>query len=101
MSINFAMPGTNVRHLGDGALANRLATDISRGLHNGTRTGLIGGVVMPFDFGDQRDRNGLAWAVSNPRPGTRAVTRHGDGSIDVQLATGISVHLYPGREAVR
>jgi len=95
MTHHILISDRQTRHLSDGALLARLATEVERGIAARGRTVLVGGCTLPqlFDL----DPADMLWALRHPRG--QHVTRHADGSTDVVLTVGIEVHIHPARTA--
>lgn len=91
MTHHILISDRQTRHLGDGALLNRLAAEVERGIAAGGRTVLVGGCTLPqlYDL----DPTDMLWALRHPHG--QHVTRHDDGSTDVVLTVGIEVHIHP------
>lgn len=91
MTHHILISDRQTRHLSDGALLNRLATEVEKGVAAGGRTVLVGGCVLPqlYDL----DPSPMLWALRHPWG--QHVTRHQDGSTDVVLTVGVEVHIHP------
>lgn len=91
MTHHILISDKQTQHLGDGALLARLAREVETGIAAGGRTVLVAGHTLPqlYDL----DPTAMLWALRHPRG--QQVTRHGDGSADVVLTTGIEVHIRP------
>lgn len=84
------------RHLPDGALVNRLASDVLAGLRSPARTALVGGCRLLIGrAAGISDPTNAIWALTHRKPGASTVTRNADGTTDVLLTAGIEVHVYP------
>lgn len=96
MSIVLVVPDTHVRRLRDGALVNRLVTDVVRGLRGHHNTGIVAGQRIQLAQTDPAEDDALAYALEHRQPGAAHVERH-DAWTEVTLMPGYKVSLYDPR----
>ncbi len=93
MTVTLVIPDTHVRGLRDGALINRLRTDVVHGLRRHHRTGLIAGFRIHLAQADPAEDDALAGQLERCDLSEATVARH-DGWTDVELMPGYTVSLY-------